>query len=305
MRDCFYTLLKSELAPSLKFKRIYVYLHVVHRRCLSDIFCIEHLILRAIHLLHVVSSLYKFVNKKIKTIMSEMYEHHLTTLLLTVPIIRYGAVPCNTATRQDLMLSMKTGIRNALAALNLELDLLGNPEVAEWRPNEPQAEVFVFFEQPWWHAEIICRLNLHGITINGQQVIFRISTRESKTLIDIEAFRYPDKYEYRACSNAAKYDRVRLPFARHAFPPSTSQQEWNVPRPGATRRRPTTFSIGIQTEFVDANFNLRGIAATSNAMAPRTSPKGLNGLNGLNELAAALPEEPQPPIPIYCGCSAA
>jgi hypothetical protein len=66
-------------------------------------------------------------------------------------------------------------------------------------------------------------------------------------------------------------------------------------------------SNGIQAEPVDANFNLRGIAATPNALAPRTSPNGLSGLNGLNALnalAAALPEEPQPPTPIYCGCSA-
>jgi hypothetical protein len=139
-----------------------------------------------------------------------LYEHHLTTLLATVPITRYGAVPCNTATRQDLMLLMKMGIRNALATLNLDLDLLGNPEVAEWRPNEPQAEIFVFFEQPWRHAEIMSRLNLHGIMINGQKVTFRVSTRESKTLIDIVAFRYPDEYGYRACSNAAKYEKVRL-----------------------------------------------------------------------------------------------
>jgi hypothetical protein len=43
------------------------------------------------------------------------------------------------------------------------------------------------------HAKVMFRLNQHGLWVNGQQAIIRISTRENKTLVDSQAFHLPDK----------------------------------------------------------------------------------------------------------------
>jgi hypothetical protein len=77
-----------------------------------------------------------------------IHDHPLTALLATVYTDRYESVPCNVARRQFLLFKVKRQVRSALAELDIDLDVLGNPEIAVWEETQRFTEVFVFLNKP-------------------------------------------------------------------------------------------------------------------------------------------------------------